>query len=91
MSDITVKKPTEKELADLKVRAWPIWQKERSKFDWSYDEKETCYILKGEATITSKDGKRTDFRAGDLVVFPEGLRCVWEIHADVKKHYKFGA
>jgi uncharacterized cupin superfamily protein len=26
---------------------------------------------------------------GDLVTFPKGMSCVWEIHGDVKKHYRF--
>ena len=26
----------------------------------------------------------------DLVVFPEGMSCTWEVHKAVKKHYRFG-
>jgi hypothetical protein len=29
-------------------------------------------------------------RKGDLVVFPAGLRCTWEIRSPVRKHYEFG-
>jgi uncharacterized cupin superfamily protein len=27
---------------------------------------------------------------GDLVIFPAGLSCTWEIREDVEKHYDFG-
>ena len=26
----------------------------------------------------------------DLVVFDAGLSCTWEVHAPVRKHYRFG-
>ncbi len=26
---------------------------------------------------------------GDLVTFPEGMGCTWEVHEAIKKHYKF--
>jgi uncharacterized cupin superfamily protein len=30
------------------------------------------------------------FGAGDLVTFAAGLRCSWDVHAAVRKHYRFG-
>ena len=27
--------------------------------------------------------------AGDLVIFPAALSCIWEITEPVRKHYKF--
>ena len=30
------------------------------------------------------------FGAGDLVTFPQGMDCTWEIGKAVRKHYKFG-
>jgi hypothetical protein len=27
--------------------------------------------------------------SGDLVIFPKGMKCTWEIREDVKKHYNF--
>ncbi len=86
---IEVKNPSKEELDNLKVSTWPIWTKEKSRFDWHYDEKETCYILEGEA-IVRYQGKEVKFGKGDLVIFPEGLSCEWEIVKDIKKHYKFG-
>jgi len=40
--------PTEEELNELGVKSWGIWEKEKSVFDWSYSDTETCYILKRE-------------------------------------------
>ncbi len=86
---ITVEKPTSQKLNDLKVPSWPIWTKEASTFDWSYDEKEVCYFLEGDVTVKTKDGE-VSFGKGDLVTFPQGLECVWNIKKPVRKHYKFG-
>ena len=88
---IEVRKPGEKELNDLGVKSWPIWEKEASSFDWFYDEKETCYFLEGEVTVELADKTSVKIAKGDLVVFPKGLKCKWNIQRKVKKHYKFGA
>ena len=86
---IQVEKPDQKRLEELKVKQWPIWTKEPSTFDWHYDDKETCYILDGDVTVKTSDGE-TSFGKGDLVTFPKGLDCVWNIKKGVKKHYQFG-
>jgi len=84
---IQVRKPTESEKTE--AAGWPIWTKEVSTFPWHYDEPETCYILEGEVTV--KAGREeTSFRAGDWVVFPQGLDCTWAVKKAVRKHYKFG-
>ena len=31
-----------------------------------------------------------EFKRGDLIIFPAGLSCTWEILKDVEKHYNFG-
>lgn len=90
MSKIIVEKPDDAKLDDLGVRSWPIWEKEASVFDWSYDSKETCYILEGKVKVETPDGESVEFGKGDLVIFPEGLKCRWNISEDVKKHYNFG-
>ena len=42
-----------------------------------------------EPTIT--DGKESvTFGPGDMVVFPEGLECVWNVKEAIRKHYNFG-
>ncbi|MEA2007149.1 MAG: cupin domain-containing protein [Patescibacteria group bacterium] len=78
------------ELEKMGVFSWGVWSKEVSEFPWSYDEKETCYILEGEAAIVSGDGKQETIRKGDLVVFDSGLQCTWKITKPIKKHFKFG-
>ena len=87
---IDVKKPSEKELEGQGVYDWPIWEKEISRFDWHYDTDETCYLLKGQVEVTTPDEKKVQFGAGDMVHFPAGLSCTWDITSPVKKHYRLG-
>jgi len=90
MAEIKVEKPVEAKLKEMDVSSWPIWQKEVSRFDWYYDDQETCYLLEGKAEVETKDGNKVSFGRGDLVTFPKGLNCIWDIKEPVKKHYKFG-
>ncbi len=71
------------------VDGWPIWRKEVSRFDWHYDNEEICYVLEGEAIVTPNGGKPVTIGQGDLVYFPAGMSCRWEITADIEKHYTF--
>ena len=89
MSGIKIEKPTQEKLKELGALNWPIWEKEISKFDWVYDNQETCYLLEGKVTVSPKEGEPVSFGAGDLVVFPKGLECVWDIKVPVRKHYNF--
>ncbi|MFX1238901.1 MAG: cupin domain-containing protein [Promethearchaeota archaeon] len=85
------KNPTEEELKKLNVEEWGTWSKEESVFPWSYDETETCYILEGEVEVKdSKSGEVLSFKKGDLVQFPKGLECEWNVKKAVRKHYYFG-
>jgi uncharacterized cupin superfamily protein len=86
---IEVRKPTQQELNSLGVSSWPIWTCGVSTFDWHYDETETCYLLEGRVTVEA-GGKSVSFGKGDLVVFPQGLSCVWKVAEPVRKHYRFG-
>lgn len=72
------------------VYDWPIWTKEVSTFPWHYDKRETCYLLEGEALVTPEAGDAVEIRAGDLVIFPAGMSCTWEVRVPVRKHYDFG-
>lgn len=89
MSEVEVRKPTTEELETMKVKEWPIWQCEPSTFPYEYDDKETCYILEGDVTVTTPTGE-VHFQKGDLVVFPKGLKCEWNVAEHVRKHYRFG-
>ena len=81
-------KPTKEQI--LNTSTWGTWEKEVSEFSWEYSEKEICYILEGEAEVTSDKGEKITFKKGDLVTFEEGLKCTWKITKDIKKKYKFG-
>ena len=84
--DILVKKPTDREIEAMKSK--PVWTCGVSEFDWHYDSEETCLIIEGEVTV-KYGSKSVSFAAGDLVVFPQGLSCVWQVEKPVKKHYLF--
>jgi len=81
--------PSSAKLEVMGIFGWPIWTKEASTFPWSYDRTETCYFLEGEVIVTPEGGKPVEMGAGDLVTFPQGMSCTWEIRQDVKKHYNF--
>jgi uncharacterized cupin superfamily protein len=89
VKDIIVRKPTAAEAATAKT--WPIWTHRADKFDWEYNESEKCLILEGKVVIYDRPdtGKSVQFAAGDYVIFPVGLKCVWHILDAVKKHYDF--
>lgn len=91
MGKITIEHhPDNEKLDGLGVFNWPIWTKEISEFPWSYDVPETCYFLEGEVIVTPDGGESVKMGKGDLVTFPAGLSCTWQIKKDVKKHYQFG-
>jgi len=88
--NITVEKPNAAKLAAMGVTNWPTWSKEVSSFPWSYNSQEIAYILEGEVTVTPKDGgEPVDFGVGDLVTFPAGLSCTWNVRKALRKHYQF--
>lgn len=88
---IEIKKTSSKEeLNELGVFSWPVWEKEISEFPWHYDDKEICYILEGEVNVTPEAGDTVKFGKGDLVTFPAGMSCTWNVISPVKKHYRFG-
>ena len=84
--DIIIRKPTDREIAAMKTK--PVWTCDISEFDWSYDSEETCLIIEGDVTV-KYGSKSVSFAAGDLIVFPKGLSCVWQVRKPVRKHYIF--
>ena len=40
--------------------------------------------------LRDKTGETVSFGKGDLVTFPQGLSCTWQVKKNVRKHYKFG-
>jgi uncharacterized cupin superfamily protein len=87
MQKIIKKKLTEKEIEAMGIRQWPLWEKEVSKFYWSYPSDEECLIIEGEVIIETNEGKVT-VRAGDFVTFKEGLDCYWDVKKNIRKHYR---
>ncbi|MFC1744755.1 cupin domain-containing protein [Candidatus Riflebacteria bacterium] len=87
--NIEVRKPKKGELEELGILTWPTWSCEPSTFDWTYSDRETCYLIEGKVTVET-EGESVSFAAGDIVVFPKGLACVWKVSEGVKKHYNFG-
>ena len=84
------RQPSEEHLNRLGVFSWGIWTKEVSEFPWTYDEAETCYFLEGDVVVTPAGGEPVEMGKGNLVTFPAGMSCIWNIRKDVKKHYRFG-
>ena len=79
---------SQKEIDELGIMQWPIWTKEVSRFEWTYEGTEQCLFLEGNVIIETED---EDFHLlpGDYVTFEAGLSCVWDIKKPVKKHYNF--
>lgn len=89
MSEIKIeRKPDQQRLDNLGVHSRSIWSCEASEFPWTYDAEETCYFLDGDVTVTPDGGVPVTMGIGDLVTFPKGLSCLWEIRQAVKKHYR---
>lgn len=90
-NEITVEhSPGPERLQSLGVSSWGLWTKEVSKFPWTYDEREICYLLEGDVIVTPAGGAPVRIGKGDLVTFPAGMSCTWDIRVAVRKHYRFG-
>jgi uncharacterized cupin superfamily protein len=62
-----------------------------AEFD-SYAADEFCYIVSGEATVTSADGTATKLKAGDAITIPKGWKGRWDTSGYTKYYvsYKSG-
>lgn len=89
VKDCVLRKPTTAEKSVCKT--WPIWTCGISTFDWEYTQSEKCLILEGRVTVAdlTDSGQSISFGPGDYVVFPNGLKCTWNVTEPVKKHYDF--
>ena len=85
---IKITRPDDAFIMDKSVRKWPIWEKEVSKFPWTYDSVEECFIIEGEIIVETATETVT-IHPGDFVIFPAGLSCVWDIRKPVRKYYNF--
>ena len=89
MSNIVIKQLSDVEIDNMGILNWPIWTCEVSEFPWQYDVEESCLILDGEVYVTASSDT-VQIKAGDFVVFPKGLSCVWKVTKPIRKHYQFG-
>jgi len=81
--------PDEEYLDEMGVENWPVWEKPESSFPWTYEDTETCYFLEGEVIVRPINAAEVTIGKGDLVIFPAGLSCSWEIIKPVRKHFCF--
>jgi uncharacterized cupin superfamily protein len=88
MNKLIIVKLPKTEIEKRNIKHWPIWEKEISRFPYTYDETEECLILEGEVMIETKEGNYT-IKSGDFVTFKKGLECVWDIKKMIRKHYNF--
>lgn len=51
--------------------------------------KKLSTFLEGDVVVTLGGEQPVQMGKGDLVIFPVGMSCTWEITMDVKKHYCF--
>lgn len=85
-----VRNPDDEFLQKKGVFNWGTWGCGVSKFPWTYDENESCYLLAGQVTVTPTDGRKpVTFGKGDFVTFPAGMSCTWDVSEAVQKHFMF--
>jgi len=82
------KKPSEERLKSLGVENWSPWECEPSTFDWEYDMDERAYVLEGKVKVKTSTGE-VEINKGDLVLFPKGLKCTWNVIEKIRKVYIF--
>ncbi|KAJ4713921.1 RmlC-like cupins superfamily protein [Melia azedarach] len=82
------KNPPQSKISELGVTSWPKWGCPPSKFPWTFTATETMYLLEGKVKVYV-DGSEGSFEigAGDLVVFPKGMKITWDVIEAVNKHY----
>lgn len=75
------------------------WGCSPGKYHLIYEAEEICYIVKGKVRVYPKTPSSSsldaevewcvEFGAGDIVTFPKGLSCTWDVSFSVDKHYIF--
>ena len=57
---------------------------------WRLLSKYISLLLEGEVSVTLERGEPMKFSEGDLVVSLAWMKCKWDVHKAVCKHYRFG-
>ncbi|MFH1655971.1 MAG: cupin domain-containing protein [Candidatus Omnitrophota bacterium] len=95
MSEIRIEKPDNAKLKQLGIPVspknigdWSVWECDPSTFDWEYSDTEICYIYQGKVTVKTPSVE-VEIKSGDLVTFPKGLKCTWQVKERIRKVYTF--
>ncbi|MFH1776429.1 MAG: cupin domain-containing protein [Candidatus Omnitrophota bacterium] len=88
MAEIKVEKPTKEQLKSLNVDNWSSWECKPSTFDWEYASDERAYVLEGKVKVKTQAGE-VEINKGDMVLFPKGLKCTWNVIDKIRKVYRF--
>ncbi|MBN2615434.1 MAG: cupin domain-containing protein [Bacteroidales bacterium] len=88
MQEVIVERYDRERAEQKGIFEWPIWARKVSRFPWTYDSDEECWIIEGTVEIETSNEKYL-IQAGDFVTFKNGLSCTWNILADIRKHYNF--
>ena len=90
MEKVIIAKLSDKDIREKGIPAWPVWEKEVSRFYWEYEEDEECLVLEGEVDVETEAGTFT-IREGDFVTFKKGLKCTRDVRKAIRKQYNFPA
>ena len=85
---VKIEQPDDARLQALDVDSWGIWECEPKTFDWEYTSQESFYVLEGKVEVQVGD-EVVKFGKGDLVTFPQGCRCKWNVIEPIRKRYTF--
>lgn len=85
---IEIRRPDEDELKSIGIKEWSPWECDVSTFDWEYACDETAYLLEGRVKVKTPT-MEVEIKKGDLVKFPKGLKCTWNVIEPIRKVYKF--
>ena len=95
MSEIKIEKLDKDKMKELDIPdspcsqgGWGVWECEPSTFDWQYSDTEVAYVYEGKVRVKTDAGE-VEINKGDLVTFPKGLKCKWQVLEKIRKVYKF--
>ena len=88
MAQIICEKAADEKLKELNVDSWSSWGCEKSTFDWEYANTEQAYIQEGKVIVKTDSGD-VEVKKGDLVTFPKGMKCTWDVLEPIQKVYRF--
>ena len=82
MPEIIIEKnPSEARLKELGVAGWEIWDCPVTEFRLDFDET--------EIVVTPDGGEPVTIVPGDYAIFPTGLKSMWQVTKQLKKHYSY--